>query len=152
MQKTPGILLGLSMLSANLFAEKLADAKDKAVLKQEKKRLKYLDKGLKHFPEDGFLNLVQSFRYKLAGDPAKADKYLLRINDSSILQQYFQPIQNYYVSNDKYDVYGVLAARMVANHIQQGEIETLDSLQTWYSYMVSAWEEGKQTEKLEEFF
>jgi len=151
-KKHPEFYWGYRMLSANLFAEKLADAKDKAVLKQEKKRLKYLDKGLKHFPEDGFLNLVQSFRYKLAGDPAKADKYLLRINDSSILQQYFQPIQNYYVSNDKYDVYGVLAARMVANHIQQGEIETLDSLQTWYSYMVSAWEEGKQTEKLEEFF
>lgn len=151
-KKHPRFYWGYRMLAANLFSEKLVEGTDKELLKREKKRFKYLEKGLKRFPEDGFLNMVQFFRYRLAGDLDKADKYLLRINDSSLLQQYFQPIQSYFVENNKYDAYGVLATKMVSSHLQAGEIEAADSLAIWNSYMVSAWEEGKQIDKLEVFF
>lgn len=151
-KKHPKFYWGYRLLVANLLSDTLQTATDSKVLKQEKARLKYLDKALKRFPKDSYLLVADFYRQKLAGKLDKADQALTRISDASLMNQFYEPIFSYVIEKGKYETFGLMIGSMLHSQIKAGSLASEDSLVAWYESMAFVWKQGKQQAKLEQMF
>lgn len=151
-KKHPKFYWGYRFLVANLLTDTLQTTTDRQLLKQEKQRIKYLDKGLKRFPNDSYLLVADFFRQKLANNLEKADKALVRINDANLMNQFYEPIFGYVIDKGKYDTFGKMVGSMLHSQISSGALAKDDSLSAWYESMAFVWMHGKQQAKLEKMF
>ncbi len=151
-KKHPKFYWGYRFLVANLLSDTLLTAIDPKVLKLEKTRIKYLDKGLKRFPADSYLQVAEMVRQNLAANLPKAAQALGRISDSDVIQMYFDPIFEFTTKNSQYDAYGRMVANILHENILTGELAQEDSLAAWYESMAFIWLNGNQQAKLEQIF
>lgn len=151
-KKHPKFYWGYRLLVANLLSDTLQAATDRQVLKQEKARIKYLDKALKHFPNDSYLQIADFFRQKLAGKQDKAAQALTRISDASLMNQFYEPIFGYVIEKGEYNAFGQMIGSMLHTQINSGALAPEDSLSAWYESMAFLWMQGKQQTKLEQMF
>lgn len=115
---------------------------DQALLKQ----------GLKRFPRDDYLKIALFHYYFAQNDYAKAEDYLVRMEDPSAIETNFENILDFIVKSKRVKAFEVLFPKMLAGNIAKGNIASKDSLGFYQSYYLQILSQAEQWEKMQKYF
>jgi thiol-disulfide isomerase/thioredoxin len=118
----PDFYWGYRLLSVNLSEELIKTEKDDSnAFADQEAVFALVENGLKHFPEDAYLNLCMFHRYRIAKDDKKAGAYLLKVNDPTALYSNWAIIKGFIIDTGNMSIFETVFKKILADAVAKGQ-------------------------------
>ena len=151
--KHPKFYWGYRLLSVNLAEMLINEEQDSSgEIPNKQKAFKLIDAGIKHYPDDAYLNLCQFHRYRLAGNVDLAEQHLNKVNDTSALYSNWGIVMDYIVNNKRSSLFEVLMPKMLADAVSKGQYTLEESSAIYNSQWLELQEKLGNSSAIVKFF
>ncbi|MDD4310547.1 MAG: TlpA disulfide reductase family protein [Candidatus Cloacimonetes bacterium] len=111
-----------------------------------------IQEGLKQFPQDEYLIIMQFHRFRLAGDAIQAENYLLKLSSAPAINSNWRQISTFLENNKRINVFQVLFPLVLQNAISKGQVAGSDSLNIYNQQYLKALNGMQDWAKISLFF
>jgi len=129
-----------------------AGLEEKNSLQDVDLELKTLDKGNKLFPDDDYFSIIQFHRYRITGDYSKAETFLGKIRNLSLLKPHWLYVRYFLIVSQNIATYESLMPKLLLLQREDTSYTQQDSLFDYAQGYVTILEQTKSWKKLESYF
>ena len=149
----PDFYWGYRIFSVTYTKMLLNSEKDpQSPFKEDMANAAIAQEGIKLFPDDEFMLILQFHRYRLANKPEQADSYLLKIKNAGALNSNWGSISEYFIAQKKITILETLLPIILTDAIMRGQVAAEDSLKIFQQEYLRALNGMKDWEKTAAYY